>query len=51
MQALVTQTGQHVLLRLCRSIHYVLQNAEIGHSHAIDILDQNMNAKIHDQIV
>jgi hypothetical protein len=27
------------------------KDAEIGHSHAIDILEQNMNAKIHDQIV
>jgi hypothetical protein len=27
------------------------KDAEIGHSHAIDILEQNMNAKIHNQIV
>jgi hypothetical protein len=27
------------------------KDAEISHSHAIDILEQNMNAKIHDQIV
>jgi hypothetical protein len=27
------------------------KDAEIGHSHAIDILEQNMNAEIHDQIV
>jgi hypothetical protein len=40
-----------------RSCDYVdlftkyFKDAEIGHSHAIDILDQNMNAKICDQIV
>jgi hypothetical protein len=27
------------------------KDAEISHSHAIDILEQNMNAKICDQIV
>jgi hypothetical protein len=27
------------------------KDAEIGHSHAIDILEQNMNAEICDQIV
>jgi hypothetical protein len=27
------------------------KDAEIGHSHAIDILEQNMNAEIRDQIV
>jgi hypothetical protein len=40
-----------------RSCDYVnlftkyFKDAEIGHSHAIDILEQNMNAKICDQIV
>jgi hypothetical protein len=39
------------------SFHYVdlftkyFRDAEIGHSHAIHILEQNMNAEIHDQIV
>jgi hypothetical protein len=40
-----------------RSCDYVdlftkyFKDAEIGHSHAIDILEQNMNAEIRDQIV
>jgi hypothetical protein len=40
-----------------RSCDYVdlftkyFRDAEIGHSHAIDILEQNMNAEIRDQIV
>jgi hypothetical protein len=40
-----------------RSCNYVdlftkyFKDAEIGHSHAIDILEQNINAKIRDQIV
>jgi hypothetical protein len=40
-----------------RSCNYVnlftkyFKDAEIGHSHAIDILEQNMNAEIRDQIV
>jgi hypothetical protein len=40
-----------------RSCNYVdlftkyFRDAEIGHSHAIDILEQNMNAEIRDQIV
>jgi hypothetical protein len=27
-----------------------IKDTEIGHSHAIDVLEQTMNAEIHDQI-
>jgi hypothetical protein len=42
---------------VCNTCDYVdlftkyFRDAEIGHSHAIDILEQNMNAEIRDQIV